>query len=159
LLSGLWHGAAWNFVAWGAYHGFFLTVEKFYGLHGLRFPALGSIKQVLTFLCITTGWVLFRSESLDQAMKLWARMYGFNVTVEGTPIPFFLFFQSTDLAAVVIGLVIALVPLPQFVRNLAVIRDSILLDTLRWSTGIMLVILSVSGVLAFGSSSFLYFRF
>jgi alginate O-acetyltransferase complex protein AlgI len=146
-------------VAWGVYHGFFLTVEKFYGLHGPRFPALGSIKQALTFLCVTTGWVLFRSESLDQAMKLWARMYGFNVTVEGTPVPFFLFFQSTDLAAVVIGLVIALVPLPQFVRNLAMIRDSILLDTLRWSTGIMLVILSISGVLAFGTSSFLYFRF
>ncbi|MHC4178781.1 MAG: MBOAT family O-acyltransferase [Planctomycetota bacterium] len=63
LLSGLWHGANWTFVAWGAYHGLFLSLEKLFSgwtARGLprRLPRLAAVP--LTFLLITVGWVFFR---------------------------------------------------------------------------------------------------
>lgn len=59
LLSGLWHGADWAFVAWGAYHGLFLSLEKLFS--GWNLPRLPRLLAVpLTFLLITVGWVFFR---------------------------------------------------------------------------------------------------
>ena len=65
LTTGLWHGAAWTFVAWGAYHGALLIIERSTGLaKAERLPAL---RRVITFLLVVFGWVLFRAGSLDQA--------------------------------------------------------------------------------------------
>lgn len=77
LISGLWHGAAWNFVIWGAYHGLFLVLErafllKFYRKTG-RLPAV-----VITFMITLVGWVLFRSESIGYAWQYIASMFRFD---------------------------------------------------------------------------------
>jgi alginate O-acetyltransferase complex protein AlgI len=59
LLCGLWHGASWLFVAWGAYHGLFLSLEKkFSGWTRGRLPRLVAVP--LTFLLVSVGWVFFR---------------------------------------------------------------------------------------------------
>jgi len=60
LLGGLWHGAAWNYVIWGAYHGLLLTLCH---LFPLKLPK--RISQLLTFLLVVMGWVIFRCESLN----------------------------------------------------------------------------------------------
>jgi alginate O-acetyltransferase complex protein AlgI len=159
LISGFWHGAAWTFIVWGAYYGFFLTVEKFYELRGWRLPLPGPMKQFLTFLIVLTAWVPFRSTSMDYAARLWGRMYGLLGPLQGTPEPFYLLFQSSDIAAAAMGLMIAIVPLPAAIRRLAVIDNSMLLDTVRWSTSILFLLLSISGIIASGTSPFLYFRF
>jgi D-alanyl-lipoteichoic acid acyltransferase DltB (MBOAT superfamily) len=62
-LGGLWHGAAWNFVAWGAYHGTGLSAEHaIKGRLGRIFP--GWLRWFVTFNLIVVGWILFRSTSL-----------------------------------------------------------------------------------------------
>jgi len=73
LASGLWHGAAWTFVVWGAYQGFFLTLERlFLGRALARLPrALGAL---LTFTAVTVGWVLFRAPDLTAAARYLAAM-------------------------------------------------------------------------------------
>ena len=59
LLGGLWHGANWTFVAWGAYHGLFLSLDKlFAGWTAWRLPRVLAVP--LTFLLVTAGWVFFR---------------------------------------------------------------------------------------------------
>jgi alginate O-acetyltransferase complex protein AlgI len=66
LLIGLWHGAAWTFIAWGAWHGLLLSVER---LAGLR-PAgrwRGLLTGVVTFHLVAAGWVLFHATSLASA--------------------------------------------------------------------------------------------
>ncbi len=74
ILSGLWHGAAWTFVFWGAYHGFWLVLERVQRNLGL--PAIPAPLGVLwTFIRVIFGWVLFRSESLAQAWY-WVRTMG-----------------------------------------------------------------------------------
>jgi alginate O-acetyltransferase complex protein AlgI len=73
LLCGLWHGAAWTFVAWGAYHGVWLVLERLGGerlLAGL--PRL--VRHAYAMLIVIVGWVLFRADSLAQAGDLLARM-------------------------------------------------------------------------------------
>jgi alginate O-acetyltransferase complex protein AlgI len=77
LFSGLWHGASWNFVLWGAYHGLFLVLERIF--LGKVFAKLGKwISVPITFIILVTGWVLFRIEDLGLAKDIIARMYQFN---------------------------------------------------------------------------------
>ena len=64
VISGFWHGAAWNFILWGAYYGFLLTLEKFCDRRGWTLPAPAAVKQLLTFILVMNAWVLFRADSL-----------------------------------------------------------------------------------------------
>jgi alginate O-acetyltransferase complex protein AlgI len=73
LLSGFWHGAAWNFIAWGAYHGLFLILDRLFLLRLSR--RLGALSIVPTFLVTVVGWVLFRAESLSAALAYIGRMF------------------------------------------------------------------------------------
>ncbi|MEZ4753059.1 MAG: MBOAT family O-acyltransferase [Bdellovibrionota bacterium] len=67
LLSGLWHGASWSFLVWGAYHGLFLVLDKLCWIKiSKRIPQY--INVGLTFLLVLIGWVFFRAETLAQAL-------------------------------------------------------------------------------------------
>lgn len=77
LISGLWHGASWNFIIWGAYHGLFLALDKMFLLKFLsgvgRFWA-----WLLNFIIVLIGWVFFRIEEFDQAILFLKRMFSFD---------------------------------------------------------------------------------
>ncbi len=76
LLSGLWHGASWNFVLWGAFHGFFLVLERLTGLSkSNRFKA---IRVPITFLIAVLGWVVFRLEDTSHAMTYYSALFEFD---------------------------------------------------------------------------------
>ncbi len=73
LASGFWHGASWNFVFWGAWHGALLSLEKAIGAGRLnRLPAF--IGTALTFSLVTIGWVFFRAETLPDAFLYLSRL-------------------------------------------------------------------------------------
>jgi len=84
LLGGLWHGAGWTFVIWGALHGFYLMVnhtwlgfkEKMGWGEGGRLVKLGA--GALTFLAVVVGWVFFRADSFTSAMTMLDGMVGMN---------------------------------------------------------------------------------
>jgi alginate O-acetyltransferase complex protein AlgI len=77
LLSGLWHGASWTFIVWGAYHGFFLAFERTaLGQGYLKMSALP--RRAITMVTVMFGWVLFRSDTLGEALVRWARLCGFG---------------------------------------------------------------------------------
>jgi len=81
LLSGLWHGANWTFVLWGAYHGLFITLDKLFWQNIVN--KLNKIVSIaITFIIITCGWVLFRSPDINFAMKYYGRMFGLNNMIE-----------------------------------------------------------------------------
>src|SRR4051812_19659337 len=71
VLGGLWHGAAWPFVLWGAFHGVGLIAE--HALGG-RLRAPGWLRWLVTFHLIVLGWILFRSQSLDLAGSFFSRL-------------------------------------------------------------------------------------
>ncbi len=77
LISGLWHGAAWNFVIWGAFHGLFLVADKLFLLK--FYKKIGKIPSILiTFFITLIGWVLFRVESMGQAGDYFHNMFDMN---------------------------------------------------------------------------------
>ena len=77
LLSGLWHGASWNFVIWGALHGFFICLDKLF--LGKVMKKIGTVPSVvLTFLTVTIIWVFFRLENLGLAWTFVTRMFAFD---------------------------------------------------------------------------------
>lgn len=75
LLTGLWHGAAWNFVLWGLYFGVLLLLEKFVFQKGFgRLPS--AVRRLLTFFLILIGWVLFGFPDLTEGMAYLGAMFG-----------------------------------------------------------------------------------
>ncbi len=77
LLTGLWHGANWNFIVWGLYFGCFVTVEKLFLLKWLqRVP--GFVGHVYTLLIVIVGWVLFEFEHLAAAAAFIGTMFGYG---------------------------------------------------------------------------------
>lgn len=78
LLGGLWHGANWTYVLWGAYHGLLLAGERMLGKRGLAWGMPRPLQMILTFLLIMFGWVLFRAPTLAGAGRLFAGLAGLN---------------------------------------------------------------------------------
>ncbi len=71
LLSGLWHGASWNFILWGGFHGLLLVIWRFWenAPPALRPERLGRIPQmILTFALINLGWLFFRETDLNMLL-------------------------------------------------------------------------------------------
>lgn len=76
LLTGLWHGSAWNFVLWGLYYAALLMGEKFLWGRALdRLP--NPLRHLYALVLITVGWVLFRCASLSQVGEMLSAMFGF----------------------------------------------------------------------------------
>ena len=79
LLGGLWHGANWNFLIWGGYHGCLLAVERLF--RGNRPPAdrwtwIYPLKAIVTFALVLVGWVFFRAADLPQSLRVLQQMFG-----------------------------------------------------------------------------------
>ena len=73
LVSGLWHGAGWTFIAWGALHGVASCVNRAFGK---KLKALGSwVNGAFTFIFVTLFWVVFRADSFPTAVKVWTGMF------------------------------------------------------------------------------------
>ncbi|HWF46010.1 MAG TPA: MBOAT family protein [Bryobacteraceae bacterium] len=73
LLGGLWHGASWNFVIWGGYHGCLLALEKLtrQNKECLRpWSILDAPRTLLTFLLVCVGWVFFRATTLHDSISV-----------------------------------------------------------------------------------------
>ncbi len=68
IISGFWHGAEWNFLVWGCYHGLFLVLDKLF-LTSLT-SYIGKLPRiVLTFFIVVIGWVFFRANGLQAALE------------------------------------------------------------------------------------------
>jgi alginate O-acetyltransferase complex protein AlgI len=73
LLGGLWHGASWNFVIWGAYHGALLLTYRRFASAWDRIPA--ALRQLSMFLLAVVGWVFFRATTMGMATAMLQRMF------------------------------------------------------------------------------------
>jgi len=90
VLGGLWHGAAWSFVLWGAYQGVWLIAHRGYetlrgtGRRGSRLASLGAWLVTLHLVCY--GWLLFRARSFDQIRSMsWALLTDWRISPEVVP--------------------------------------------------------------------------
>jgi alginate O-acetyltransferase complex protein AlgI len=153
LASGLWHGAAWTFIVWGAYQGLFLTLERL-GLGRVlaRLPRVVGV--LVTFLVVTVGWVLFRAPDLPSAAGYLAAM-----ARPGAPGRFNIV-TLDQWCALVAGLVICLLPALTPFRRLRVSTTAPSpAPLLRMAMALPLLVLTAGKVLTVTYNPFLYFRF
>ncbi len=92
-LTGLWHGASWNFIIWGLFHGFFLIIER---ILPLKLPSLlNPLKSLYVLFFVLIGWVFFRAENLSLALDYLQSMFSSNMSLHHYAItlinPYFLF--------------------------------------------------------------------
>ena len=73
LLTGLWHGASWNFIIWGLYYGILLLIEKFILKNIIEKTPL-PVKHIITLFLIIIGWVIFRTTNLNQLIQILKQM-------------------------------------------------------------------------------------
>lgn len=156
LISGLWHGASWNFVIWGAYHGLFLVLDRLF-LRKLLERAGGAVATVFTFLVAILGWVVFRLDTFDQAMTYYGRLFAFDFTPVNV-------INMLDMVIVMaIAFLFSFITLTRAGRNLEQKVYGGEYTPLRyWIMGsvvVLLLLLSVGSIAATGFNPFIYFRF
>ena len=153
--TGLWHGAAWNFVLWGLFYAVLLIAEKFALLPKLqKHPAIG---RVYTLLFVLLGFVLFDAPTLSSAGSRIAGLFGGAGVVAGVQSLYYL----KSYAVVLLLAVLGATPLPK--RLLARLRKNrvcgVLLDVLEPIVLVALLALCTAYLIDGSFNPFLYFRF
>jgi len=80
LLTGLWHGASWNFVIWGLFHGIFLIFERVSQRFSLKIP--NALSHSYVILVVVVGWVFFRAQDLSSALSYLYNMFVINLSAD-----------------------------------------------------------------------------
>ena len=161
-LCGLWHGASWNFVVWGLFHGAFLVFERL-GLAGLVDRAPRPAGHVYALAVAMAGWVFFRADTLPHAMAFFAALAGLQGPVAP---PFAVGYFVTPLVMMsMLAGVVGAGPRPAALgRRVLAWQPAGAWPRFAASAGVVLLLAAVFGVatLFVASSSyspFIYFRF
>lgn len=154
-LTGLWHGANWNFILWGLYFGFFVTIEKLFLLKWLK-KGSKFIGHIYTLIIVIVGWVFFEFESLSSAMGFIGTMFGFgkHLLMNNNT----LYYLSTNIVLLLV-LVICSTPIPRkiivSIRERLKMVGAIIIPPIY----LILIILSTAYLVNETYNPFLYFRF
>ncbi|MCK2158025.1 MULTISPECIES: MBOAT family protein [Exiguobacterium] len=152
MLTGLWHGASWTFVAWGVYYGIWIMLEKaFLGKLLARVPVLAT---VWTLVLVLVGWVFFRSETFPEAITYIQAMF----------MPDVLWDDRASYQLVQNGVILALAclaatPIPKWIGERFVQSSGKIGQTLQYGYAMVLLFLATSALVASTFNPFIYFRF
>ena len=156
LATGIWHGAAWNFIFWGLWHGMFIIFEKATGWHkkegGWQLKFLQHIYCILAFVI---GWVMFRAENMSYAWQYIKNMFGL---VKGDKIIYELpyYIDNIGILAFIAAILCAM---PIFNKMLFIKYEHKILRSIVNIWLITLFILSTACIAASTYNPFIYFRF
>ncbi|SHJ92324.1 MBOAT family O-acyltransferase [Hespellia stercorisuis] len=154
LLTGLWHGAQWTFIAWGVYYGLLLLLEKFVlSRWQTRWPAFLQHLYCMLFVCI--GWVFFASSSIGNAFAYLGAMFGFGGGIaDGTAV----YYLTTNFLLFVI-LILASLPIGRRLKQKFVEVKGRVGVTLAMAGYVVILVLTVGYLVTESYNPFLYFRF
>ena len=155
-LCGLWHGAAWSFIAWGLYHGAFLVIERA-GLAARLDRAPKAVGWCYTTLVWLFGWVLFRADSFQHAGVLMARMLG--IGHEASVIPtanVWTWLDARLLTMMVLGVIVMFPLLPWIEEKLGSGAPA---NLLKLACTLAVFIVCIASLANSSYNPFIYFRF
>lgn len=158
LISGFWHGASWNFLIWGAYHGVFLVLERLFLLKVYqKIPNLFRI--LLTFFVVLFGWVFFSCETLEQSLIMFEKLFAFHINVEAFDLTGKFYFY------LVLAILFAFVGVNNSIRTkLSIFQDQITLQSnsvliVAFICMLFLFALSMGEMMGSDFNPFIYYRF
>ena len=139
LLTGLWHGANWTYVVWGAYNGAFLLVENYTKNCRLKIPGL--LKWFCTIIAVTVGFVIFNSPDIGYALHMIKSMFtGFGIQA-GTAAELSALIKPTVMATLATAAVAA-TPLAQnALKRLG--KDSPIAAVIRYGSALLLLVICI----------------
>ncbi len=156
LATGIWHGAAWNFVVWGLWHGFFIILEKMTGLHRECKNIFFNIaRHCYLLLVVMVGWVMFRADTLTYAWHYLLTMSGMETATE-PPYKLLYYADRLEVITLVVGIIGAA---PVFSRMIETQDRSHIRIALVNTWLLVLFVLSASFMEASTYNPFIYFRF
>jgi len=152
LLGGLWHGANWTFIIWGAFHGVLLAFERWRGKESLYARMPRPLRIGLTFVLVLFSWVLFRAMDIQSAGAYFAALFGLNQPTGGSTLLDAVLYTRGNLVTMALCAVLAWygVQAHDWVEKLTVVRVVVLI-------GLFVLALMTMSVQAF--NPFLYFQF
>ncbi|MEN6574941.1 MAG: MBOAT family protein [Phycisphaerales bacterium] len=158
LLCGLWHGAGWTFIVWGAWHGLWLIVERIrrgmgsIGRIGRIGPTGLHASRLTTFVLVTLGWVVFRAADLSEAWRMLSIMFWPKAAQGGSTLLSAAIYTRGHLILMALCALLVIQPVQGFdwVRRLSWPRVLVL---------VVLFALSLMTMFAQSFRSFLYFQF
>lgn len=107
LLTGVWHGASWNFIFWGVYHGIWRMMERAIQDKKLYNEIPKVIKRIVTYIIVIIGWVLFASNGFKSALEYYKYMFGIH-SIEQVQYGFSYFFNLYNVFFLVVCIFVSL---------------------------------------------------
>lgn len=156
LLTGFWHGASWNFLAWGVYYGLLLLAEKFL-FKGIKQKLPGAVNLLVTLVLVLVGWVLFYYESLADGWNHLKIMFGFAEASLTDPVTIYYF---KHYLVVLVAAVLACVPWKSVLEKLP--GRTTLCAAGAWVKPLVITVLfllALGLIVTQSYNPFLYFRF
>jgi alginate O-acetyltransferase complex protein AlgI len=158
LVTGLWHGAAWTFVCWGAYHGVMLMVERATGLARVSEDRWVGVRRVLTLVVVMGSWAIFRVPDGERGLEFFRALMG-----EGNrwvfPGAMVRLMDVQTMAALGVGAMALVVPRGWMTMGKLLEREDGVAARARGVVLLVLFPVVLVQVLASGYSPFLYFQF
>ena len=153
-LTGLWHGANFTFIVWGLMYFVLLVIEKLTGIHKKNGKVLNIFKWLYTILFVILGWVIFRAESIGDAMYYLGSMFGLtgNVFADGMFTGWF----TQNMILLAIGIVLC-TPLFRWLKEKT--KNSNIVGFAKAGGLICLFVLSVASLVSSSYNPFIYFNF
>jgi alginate O-acetyltransferase complex protein AlgI len=153
-ITGLWHGASWNFVVWGLYHGLFLLMER---VSIISLPKkFDLLKRLYLLMVVMVGWVFFRAENLTYAITFIAKMFNFSGGENNTPL---IYMNLYSYFIIGIGLLFA-TPIRKVIENkIRRVVNERVFKTLSYSFYLTLFVITVAELAQATYNPFIYFRF
>ncbi|MBQ8077323.1 MAG: MBOAT family protein [Eubacterium sp.] len=151
LLTGLWHGAAWNFIMWGVYYGVLLILEK-YVFSGVIKKLPSPVRHILTMVIVMLGWVFFSAPTLTEAVHYIGAMFGQGGGFADSQSAYLL---SANWLPLIIGMFCA----TPIYKKVAEVLPEKLVNILRIVAIPLLLVLCIIFMISETYNPFLYFRF
>jgi alginate O-acetyltransferase complex protein AlgI len=157
ILTGFWHGASFNFIAWGLWHGLFLIVERLLTAREVKSKYLVPLRYTLTMLIVVVGWVFFRSPDLHYALSYLGIMFGI-VKTQNVWFTVWYYFSPKNIFMICLS-ALASTSIIKSASNFLKIQNNFIIKKI--TSGILLVLFFACIVIVTSTSynPFIYFRF
>ncbi len=156
-ITGLWHGASFNFIFWGLFHGLFLILERSKILRTAQWPIF--LQHLYVLVVVVVGWVFFRAESMKEAFNYFRSMIG---TTGGSDVTALVYLNTYSITMILLAIIFAM-PLRRKINDR--IKE---IQSIAWANGceigvylfyVFLLVLSMIELAQSSYNPFIYFRF